>query len=92
MHKHYGICKIRLRITHSMVLAEVEQGGDARARVLRLIEDSMQSPEEKAALATRTEEVLATLIDAGVVERVSVEGGGEAYSTTVELPDRKSTV
>jgi len=47
----------------------------------------MQSPEEKAALATRTEEVLATLIDAGVVERVSVEGGGEAYSTTVELPD-----
>lgn len=77
----------RLRITHSMVLAEVEQGGDARARVLRLIEDSMQSPEEKAALATRTEEVLATLIDAGVVERMSVEGGGEAYSTTVELPD-----
>lgn len=77
----------RLRITHSMVLAEVEQGGDARARVLRLIEDSMQSPEEKAALATRTEEVLATLIDAGVVERVSVEGGGEVYSTTVELPD-----
>ena len=77
----------RLRITHSMVLAEVEQGGDARARVLRLIKDSMQSPEEKAALATRTEEVLATLIDAGVVERVSVEGGGEAYSTTVELPD-----
>ena len=77
----------RLRITHSMVLAEVEQGGDARARVLRLIEDSMQSPEEKAALATRTEEVLATLIDAGVVERVSIEGGGEAYSTTVELPD-----
>ena len=47
----------------------------------------MQSPEEKAALATRTEEVLDTLIDAGVVERVSVEGGGEAYSTTVELPD-----
>lgn len=77
----------RLRITHSMVLAEVEQGGDARARVLRLIEDSMQSAEEKAALATRTEEVLATLIDAGVVERVSVEDGGEAYSTTVELPD-----
>ena len=77
----------RLRITHSMVLAEVEQGGDARARVLRLIENSMQSPEEKAALATRTEEVLATLIDAGVVERVSVEGGGEVYSTTVELPD-----
>lgn len=77
----------RLCITHSMVLAEVEQGGDARARVLRLIEDSMQSPEEKTALATRTEEVLATLIDAGVVERTGVEGGGEAYSTTVELPD-----
>ncbi len=36
----------RMRITHSMVLAEVEQGGDARARVDQLIDDSLQKPEE----------------------------------------------
>ena len=32
----------RMRITHSMVLAEVEQGGDARARVDQLIDLALQ--------------------------------------------------
>ena len=40
----------RMRITHSMVLAEVEQGGNARARVDQLIEDSLQPAEEKVKL------------------------------------------
>lgn len=61
--------KPRLRITHSMVLAEVEQGGDAWKRVLALIDDSLQTPEEKAALKARAAEIFATLIDAGVVVR-----------------------
>ena len=61
--------KPRLRITHSMVLAEVEQGGDAWARVLELIEASLQTPEEKAKLKLRAAEIFATLIDAGVVVR-----------------------
>ena len=42
--------KPRLRITHSMVISVVEQGGDARARVHDLIETSLQTPEEKACL------------------------------------------
>ena len=42
--------KPRLRITHSMVISVVEQGGDARARVHDLIETSLQTPEEKAKL------------------------------------------
>lgn len=76
----------RLKITHSMVLAEVEQGGDAWARVHRLIEDSAQSDTEKAALATRADEIFATLLDAGVVTRE--EGpDGDVWSTTVEVPD-----
>ena len=66
--------KPRLRITHSMVLAEVEQGGDAWARVLELIDRSLQTPEQKVALKARAAEILATLIDAGVVLR-EVEGG-----------------
>lgn len=61
--------KSRLRITHSMALAEVEQGGDAWARVLELIEASLQTPEEKAKLKLRAAEIFATLIDAGVVVR-----------------------
>ena len=61
--------KPRLRITHSVVLAEVEQGGDAWARVLELIEASLQTPEEKAKLKLRVAEIFATLIDAGVVVR-----------------------
>ncbi len=43
----------RMRITHSMVLAEVEQGGDARARVDQLIDDSLQKPEDKLKLKKR---------------------------------------
>ena len=77
----------RMRITHSMVLSEVEQGGDARARVEQLIEDSMQPDEEKAKLTVRADEVFATLISAGVVEKAEREDGGADYFVTVDLPE-----
>jgi superfamily II RNA helicase len=77
----------RLRITHSMVLAEIEQGGDAWARTHKLIEDSAQTPEEKVALSQRTDEVFATLIDAGVVERHEEDDGTASYLLTVDLPE-----
>ena len=57
----------RMRITHSMVLAEVEQGGNARARVDQLIEDSLQPAEEKVKLHVRAAEVL---------QRSSMPSGG----------------
>ena len=81
--------KPRLRITHSMVLAEVEQGGDAWARVLELIDASLQTPEEKAKLKLRAAEIFATLIDAGVVvrEAVDVHGDGAGASTAVSLTE-----
>ena len=77
----------RMRITHSMVLAEVMQGGDAEARVRQLIADSAQTDEQKERLYTRADEIFATLIDAGVVLRTEGEDGTPAYTTTVELPD-----
>lgn len=77
----------RMRVTHSMVLAEVEQGGDAWARVHRLIEDSAQPAEEKEALSTRADEIFATLMDAGVVSREEGPDGEASWSTTVDLPD-----
>ncbi|MGI6229909.1 MAG: DEAD/DEAH box helicase [Tractidigestivibacter sp.] len=76
-----------LRITNSMVLAEVEQGGDAWARVHKLIDDSAQTDEQKAALSQRADEVFATLIDAGVAVRHENEDGSANYELTVDVPD-----
>ena len=77
----------RMRITHSMVLAEVEQGGNARARVDQLIEDSLQLAEEKVKLHVRAAEVLQTLIDADVVVHEVDENGEDVYSVTMDLPE-----
>lgn len=79
--------KPRMRITHSMVLSEVVQGGDAYTRVRRLIADSAQTPEEKEALYQRADEIFHTLIDADVVERIEGDGGATEYVTTVDLPE-----
>ena len=78
--------KPHMRISHSLVLSEVEQGGDAYARTHKLIDDSAQGAEEKDRLHTRTDEIFATLIDAGVV-RKEEEGGQASYVLTVDLPD-----
>ncbi|WP_436976882.1 DEAD/DEAH box helicase [Senegalimassilia anaerobia] len=77
----------RMRITHSMVLAEVDQGGNARARVDQLIEDSLQPAEEKVKLHVRAAEVLQTLIDADVVVHEVDENGEDVYSVTMDLPE-----
>ena len=77
----------RMRITHSMVLAAVEQGGDARARVDQLIDDSLQKPEDKLKLKVRASEVFRTLIDAGVVETEELEDGTLEYYVTMDLPE-----
>ena len=77
----------RMRMTHSMVLAEVEQGGNARARVDQLIEDSLQPAEEKVKLHVRAAEVLQTLIDADVVVHEVDENGEDVYSVTMDLPE-----
>ena len=77
----------RMRVSHSMVLAEVEQGGDAFERVRALIDDSMQEDEEKARLHQRANEIFATLIDAGVVIREELPDGSATYSLTVDLPE-----
>ena len=58
--------KPRMRVTHSLVLAEVAQGGDAYARVLELIEESLQTDEEKPRCACAPTRCVQTLLDAGV--------------------------
>ena len=76
----------RMKITHSMVLAEVSQGGDAWERVMELIGCSMQTEEQKEALRTRATDIFATLMDAGVVVREE-EAGEVFFYTTVDVPD-----
>ncbi len=76
----------RLKVTNSMVLAEVMQGGDARDRVSRLIDESLQTPEQKAKLQARADEVFATLSDAGVIECHAGEDGDE-WSPTIDIPE-----
>ena len=77
----------RLKVSHSMVLAEVTQGGDAWQRVRELIDASMQTEEQKDALRTRSDEIFATLMDAGVVVREESEDGSVDFYTTVDVPD-----
>ena len=77
----------RMRVTNSMVLAEVSQGGDARARVRKIVEDSLQTDEQKLKLQARADELFTTLMDAGVVVCETDEQGEDSYYTTVDVPD-----
>ncbi|MBQ9005617.1 MAG: DUF3516 domain-containing protein [Atopobiaceae bacterium] len=77
----------RMQISHSMVLSEVAQGGDARARISKLIADSIQTEAQKAELEVRADEVFATLMDAGVVLSEVDERGEDDYWVTIELPE-----
>lgn len=76
-----------MRITHSMVLNEVQQGGDARRRIGRLIDDSSQTPEQKEQLHQRADEIFETLFDTGVIETEERRDGGFDYYLTVDVPD-----
>lgn len=76
-----------LQITHSMVLDEVWQGGDARMRLSALINDSQQTPKQKEELEDRADEIFATLINTDVVERHEHADGSVSYEPTIDIPD-----
>ncbi|PAU69438.1 DEAD/DEAH box helicase [Bifidobacterium italicum] len=76
----------QMRITHAMVLNEVEQGGDARRRIDALIDDSQQTPEQKDQLHTRADEIFTTLFDTDVIETEDRPDGGKDYYLTVDVP------
>ena len=76
-----------LKITHSMVLNEVEQGGDARDRIDRLIDDSAQTPDQKERLHQRADEIFQTLFDTEVIETERRSDGSLDYLMTLDMPD-----
>jgi superfamily II RNA helicase len=76
-----------LEITHAMVLNEVAQGGDARARMDRLVDDSAQSDEQKERLHERVAEIFQTMLDARFIETEDDGSGHVAYLLAMDMPD-----
>lgn len=76
----------RLKISNALVLAEVMQGGEAYARTHRLVDDSLQPPDDKERLHQRADEVFATLTDAGVIE-CATSDGAEVWRCAMEIPE-----
>jgi hypothetical protein len=76
-----------LQITHSLVLNEIWQGGDAHARIDRLINESLQPDRQKRQLEQRADEIIGTLVSTGLVDREEHSDGSVDYSTTVDVPD-----
>lgn len=76
-----------MNVTHSMVLNEVDQGGDARARLDKLIDDSSQTPTQKERLHERAGEIFETMLDSNFIEAEENDKGGEDYFLSVEVPD-----
>ncbi|MDO4913941.1 MAG: DUF3516 domain-containing protein, partial [Bifidobacteriaceae bacterium] len=72
----------RMQITHSMVLNEVIQGGNARKRVESLIHDSDVSAEIKEKLQLRADEIFTTMIDSGFITVSDDE-----YMLDIDMPD-----
>lgn len=72
-----------LKVSHSMVLAEVVQGGNAKERLADLIESSAQTEVQKSRLYSQSDEIFSALIESGVV----VLSNSGSYSTTIDVPD-----
>lgn len=75
-----------MTVSHAMVLNEVAQGGDARARINRLIDDSAQSVDQKQRLHERADEIFETMIDSKVIEVERYEDGDD-YNLDIDMPD-----
>lgn len=76
-----------MQVTHSMVLNEVAQGGDAWRRILRLIKASQVTPQQQEALKELAGEIFQTLMDANIVEKWELDDGTMDYSLTIDMPD-----
>ncbi|KFF31317.1 DEAD/DEAH box helicase [Bifidobacterium bombi] len=76
-----------MKVTHAMVLNEVAQGGDARARLDGLIDDSSQTPAQKERLHERAGELFETMLDSDFIEVEDAPSGGRDYYLSVEVPD-----
>lgn len=79
--------RARMVVKNSMILAMIARGGDALSDMHALIGRSGQTDEEKLALNAQVDEMFATLLDAGLVEKNEDSEGNIFYTTTLETPD-----
>lgn len=76
----------RMQVTHAMVLDVLQRPGDAVAALDRLVEESVQRPEEVERLQARTREIVEALVAGGVVQRLEAPGpDGRSLVLTVDL-------
>ncbi|TCD54822.1 DUF3516 domain-containing protein [Alloscardovia theropitheci] len=76
-----------MQITHSMILNEVAQGGDAWKRIRELIKHSQVNEQQQEALKQRAAEIFQTLMDTKIVEKWELDDGSMDYSLTIDMPD-----
>lgn len=76
-----------LTMTHSLVLNEICQGGDAWKRIKDLIEASAQSETDKDKLRQQAASIMENLMDSGIVEKWELDDGSMDYSLAVDMPD-----
>ncbi|MDO4532554.1 MAG: DUF3516 domain-containing protein [Coriobacteriia bacterium] len=77
----------RMKVTHAMVLALAQRGGDVRAHMADLIALSLQSDEEKAALVAQANEIVDILVNAQVLGVERLDDGADDYYVAAELPE-----
>ncbi|MFD0704933.1 DEAD/DEAH box helicase [Alloscardovia venturai] len=76
-----------MQITHSMILSEISQGGDAWSRIVRLIKNSQIGAETQEKLKEKAAEIFQTLMDSQIVEKWELEDGSSDYALTIDMPD-----
>ncbi|BAR06806.1 dead/deah box-like helicase [Scardovia inopinata] len=79
--------KPHLKMTHSLVLNEIVQSGNAWKRIRQLIDSSAQSDAEKAKLLESAAGIMQTFMDSGIAEKWELDDGSIDYSLAVDMPD-----
>ncbi|MDO4401092.1 MAG: DUF3516 domain-containing protein [Coriobacteriia bacterium] len=77
----------RMKVSHAMVLSLAQRGGDVRQRVADLVEVSLQTDEEKAALVAQGNEIVDILVAAQVLGFEERRDGGADYFVLADLPE-----
>lgn len=76
----------RMRVSHALVLNVIEREGDPVAALRRLLTDNHEDPRRQAHLQRRAIEILRSLLQAGVVERLpEPDATGRTLAVVEEL-------
>ena len=75
-------------VSHAMLLNVLDRPGDGRAALHRLLTDNYETETRQAEHLARADELLASLLDAGVVEELDEpDGWGRTVRITIDLQE-----